>query len=198
MEPLYETVPDRIETARLVIRCARSSDAASLNAAICESIESLRVYMPWAQAEPSLEESEAQCRRMQANFLLRQDLSMLMFERTAGGFEGAYVGGTGLHRIDWKVRRFEIGYWCRASAMGKGFVTEATNALAALAFDQLRARRVEIRMDDTNQRSWRVAEPAGFALEGVFRSDALTPEGEPRDTRVYAKVREHKALVEAQ
>jgi RimJ/RimL family protein N-acetyltransferase len=41
-------------------------------------------------------------------------------------------------------------------------------------------------MDDVNVRSWKVAERAGFALEGTLRSDALNPLGEPRDTRVYA------------
>jgi ribosomal-protein-serine acetyltransferase len=48
---------------------------------------------------------------------------------------------------------------------------------------------VEIRMDAGNERSWRVAERAGFRLEGVLRGDSLTPAGELRDTRVYARVR---------
>jgi ribosomal-protein-serine acetyltransferase len=50
----------------------------------------------------------------------------------------------------------------------------------------LQARRVEVRMDDTNERSWRVAQRAGFALEGVLRNDSLSPAGVARDTRVYA------------
>ena len=37
--------------------------------------------------------------------------------------------------------------------------------------------------------SWRVAERLGFTLEGILRQDSLTPQGEPRDTRVYARVR---------
>ena len=43
-------------------------------------------------------------------------------------------------------------------------------------------------MDDTNERSWRVAQRAGFALEGVLRSDSLNPLGAARDTRVYALI----------
>ena len=186
MDALLEDVPECINTERLILRCLRSSDAAALNEAVRESIDRLRLYMPWAQTEPSLLQSEAECRRMQAKFLLREDLAMAMFERAADGSEGAFVGGTGLHRIDWAVRRFEIGYWCRTRCQGHGFVTEAAQALTQFAFAQLRARRVEVRTDDTNPRSWRVAERAGFALEGVLRSDSLTPQGEPRDTRVYA------------
>ena len=45
-------------------------------------------------------------------------------------------------------------------------------------------------MDGDNERSRRVAERAGFTLEGVLRSQALTPVGEPCDTRVYARLRE--------
>lgn len=186
MEPLLEDVPERIDTVRLILRIPRAGDAPPLNAAVCESLDDLRVHMPWAQTAPSLAQSDADCRRMQAKFLLREDLPMFMFERGADGSEAGFVGGTGLHRIDWTVRRFELGYWCRSSRQGRGYVTEAARALTRFAFERLRARRVEVRMDDTNQRSWRVAQRAGFALEGVLRADSLNPRGEPRDTRVYA------------
>lgn len=190
MEPLFEAVPDRIMTPRLVLRSARAEDAQALYEAVLESMDALRPYVPWAaHMTPSLAQSEADCRRMQARFLLREDLALLMFERDAQGRELGYVGGTGLHRIDWQVRRFEIGYWCRSSRVGQGFIGEAVEALTRVAFDELKARRVEVRMDDDNERSWRVAERAGFALEGVLRQQCLAPDGEPRDLRVYAKTR---------
>ncbi|MDE2629093.1 MAG: GNAT family N-acetyltransferase [Burkholderiales bacterium] len=188
MEALLEDVPERIDTERLILRCVRGSDAVAVNAAVCESIDDLRPYMPWAQTEPALARSDADCRRMQAQFLLRENLPMFMFERRADGGEGAFIGGTGLHSLDWHVRRFEIGYWCRTSRQRCGFVTEAVRALTHTAFGQLQARRVEIRMDDTNERSGRVAQRAGYVLEGVLRNESLTPQGAPRDTRVYALV----------
>jgi RimJ/RimL family protein N-acetyltransferase len=112
-----------------------------------------------------------------------------MFERRAGDAEGDFVGGSGLHRVDWALRSFELGYWCRRSHCGLGFVGEAVRALTAMAFDALGARRVHIRMDALNAPSRRVAERCGFALEGVLQSEALSPRGEPRDTCVYARVR---------
>jgi len=189
MEALYQHVPECVLTDRLVIRCARGGDAGALNAAICESLESLRVYMTWAQTEPTLSQSEAECRRMQARFLLREDLPMMMFERLSDDSEGRFIGGTGLHSIDWKVRRFEIGYWCRTSARGCGLVSEAAAAMERMAFDDLGAMRVELRTDVTNGASWRIAERLGFTLEGVLRNDGLNPRGEPRSTRVYSKVK---------
>ena len=188
-------VPTRIDTPRLILRCPTNADAAAQNEAVCESLVDLQPYMPWAQAAPTLAQSEAECRRMHARFLLREDLVMFMFERLgrrrdgADGSEGGLLGGTGLHRIDWAQRNFEIGYWCRTSRQRRGYVAEAVQALTRFAFDRLEARRVEIRMDDGNERSWRVAERAGFRLEGVLRGNSLTPTGELRDTRVYARVR---------
>ena len=192
MEPLMIDVPARIDTPRLILRCPTSADAAAQNEAVCESLDHLRPDMPWAQAAPTLAQSEAECRRMHAKFLLREDLVMFMFERLGVGSdrsEGGLIGGTGLHRIDWAQRNFEIGYWCRASRQRQGFVAEAVQALTRLAFDRLEARRVEIRTDAGNERSWRVAERAGFRLEGVLRGNSLAPSGELRDTRVYARVR---------
>ena len=100
MEPLMIDVPARIEAPRLILRCPTSADATAQNEAVCESLAALRPYMPWAQAAPTLAQSEAECRRMHARFLLREDLVMFMFERPepgADGSEGGLVGGTGLH-----------------------------------------------------------------------------------------------------
>lgn len=189
VDPILLEVPERIETERLVLRMPRRGDGATVNAAVQDSIVGLAPWMPWASTVPSLDESELHCRRQQAKYLLREDLALLMFERQADGSEGALVGGTGLHRIDWTLRKFEIGYWRRAGCEGRGYVTEAVTALSRMAFDSLGARRVEIRMDDANERSWRVAERAGFTLEALLRFDSATPLGEPRSTRIYARVR---------
>jgi len=87
------------------------------------------------------------------------------------------------------VPRFEIGYWRRAGEEGQGWITEAVSTLARFAFDDLGARRVEIRMSSDNHKSRAVAERCGFTLEGVLRQEALDVRGRPRDTAVYARVR---------
>jgi len=189
MEPILIDVPARIDTERLVLRVPRAGDGWLVNDAIGVSHAELAPWMPWAGTMPSVDESEAHCRRQQARFLLREDFVFLMFVRDAAGGEGELIGGSGLHRIDWIVRKFEIGYWRKTGCQGRGFVTEAVRALARLAFDALDARRVEIRMDDNNAASWRVAERAGFTLEALLRFDSATPTGEPRSTRIYARVR---------
>jgi RimJ/RimL family protein N-acetyltransferase len=189
VDPLLIEVPTRIETERLVLRCPQPGDGAAVNAAVCASIEVLGRWMPWAREAPTPEESEIYCRRQQAKFLLREDLVMLIFEKGSETAAGPVLGATGLHRIDWAARGFEIGYWRRTGLEGLGVVTEAVRALTRLAFDGLGARRVEIRMDERNERSWKLAERAGFTFEARLRSNAVDPAGEPRDTRIYSRVR---------
>ena len=189
MDPLLIDVPDRVETERLVLRVPRAGDGRVLNDAIRVSHEELLPWLPWAGTLPSVDESEAHCRRQRARFILREDFLLLLFLRSADAAEGELVGGCGLHRIDWSLRKFEIGYWRKTGCGQRGLVTEAVRALARLAFDALDARRVEIRMDDRNVRSWKLAERAGFTLEALLRFDSVTPANEPRSTRIYARVR---------
>ena len=184
IDPLLIDLPP-LTSERLLLRAPCAGDGVALNEAVVESIDQLKPWMPWAQTLPSVEQSELVCRQMAAHFMQRSDLPMFILEHGTGRL----IGGTGLHRFDWSVPRFEIGYWVRRSAQGRGLVTEAVQTLVHFAFDALRARRVEVRMSSANQRSRAVAERCGFKLEGVLRQDSLGADGEPRDTAVYSRVR---------
>ena len=56
-----------------------------------------------------------------------------------------------------------------------------------MAFETLKASRIEIRCDDRNGRSGRVAERCGYTLEGLLHHNARDNAGELCDTRVYAR-----------
>jgi RimJ/RimL family protein N-acetyltransferase len=175
-------VPDALETARLTVRCPRVEDVAEIYAAVRESLDELRPWMPWATSDYSWEACEENSRGAIASFITRSDLRYHAHDRETG----ALLVCSGLHRIDWGVPKFEIGYWCRSSQCGKGYVTETARALTRLAFEELGAARVEIRCDDRNARSYRVAECCGFRLEGVLKNDSRAPDGSLRSTRIYA------------
>ena len=177
--------PARLETERLVLRRPELADAPAVALAVAESIEELRPWMPWAQQVPTLAEQEAHLRTASAAFDAGEDYPLYLFDRQTG----LYLGGSGLHRFDVSVPRYETGYWVRTSRVGRGYACEAVAAITEMAFEVLGALRVEIRCSDANVRSWRVAERLGFQLEGVLRREARDPDGTVRDTRVYAKVR---------
>ncbi len=180
-------VPEELSSERLVLLSARMGFGQAVNAAVVESFEQLRPWMPWCQVLPTVQDSEAVMRQMQARFLLREDLCYYFFRRGEDGRPGRLLGGCGLHRMDWALRRFEIGYWVRSSAQGQGYVSEMVQRLCRLAFEQLRARRLEIRCDARNARSRAVAERNGFTLEAVLHHAMLGVDGEPVDQCVYAR-----------
>ncbi|RQO57184.1 GNAT family N-acetyltransferase [Paucibacter sp. KBW04] len=187
-DPILIQVPERIEGERIILAAPVAGLGPIMAATVCASLDHIKPWMPWAQTAPTMEDSEAVMRRMQADFIARRELPFQIYSKAADGSCAEMLGGTGLHRIDWEVRKFEIGYWIRPSSVGQGFVSEAVRLLTDLAFKQLRARRVEIRMDDRNLASRAVAERCGFEFEGVLRNEALGVDGEPRDTRVYAQI----------
>ncbi|MET3107400.1 RimJ/RimL family protein N-acetyltransferase [Oxalobacteraceae bacterium GrIS 2.11] len=187
-DPILLDIAEQIDTERLVLRAVMPGDGTLHFPAVQESLQDLRRYLAhltWVKEEPSLASSERHCRERRANFIKRESLSYFIFSKADHGF----IGSISLLRIDWTVPRFEIGYWCRTGAQGKGYIVEAVHALTGFAFDKLAARRVEIRADDANVNSWKVAEAAGFVLEGVLRNwDRGGLDGGLADMRVYAKI----------
>jgi len=181
--PLLFDFPDQIETERLIVRAPRPGDGAHSCVAIAESLEELRPWMPWAQVAPTQDESEAVYRRAISEWHARTNLMMVMFRKS----DGLFVGGTGLHRIDWTVPRFEIGYWVRTSLQRQGYVTEAVNGLTDFSFNVLGAQRIEIRCDVLNTRSAAVAQRAGYTLEARFHHDSRGVDGSLRDTLIFVR-----------
>ena len=184
MDPLLLNVPEEFETARLTVRAPRAGDGKEAHAAIVESAERLRVWIPWAKPSMPVEEEEARSRQRRIEFLQRTELHFYMFLKG----QNTLVGMSALHSIDWDVPRFEIGYWVRTRFEGQGFVRETVEGLTQYAF-ALGARRVEICVDARNERSWRVAEGAGYCLEAVLHNYERAGDGVLGDIRVYARLR---------
>ena len=184
--PILREFPDHFESERLLIRAPLPGDGPEVHAAISESLAELRPWMPWAHPDQSTEDVEATVRHAHAAFLAREDLRLHLYLREGGTF----IGSSGLHRIDWSVPRFEIGYWVRTSMAGRGFATEATRRIAAFAFDELAAERVEIWCDARNERSAAVARGAGFPLEARLNRNRVGTDGSLSDSLCFARLRE--------
>jgi RimJ/RimL family protein N-acetyltransferase len=83
---------------------------------------------------------------------------------------GRVVGGVGFRWIPEEQGVGEVGYWIRRDTRGLGFTTRATVLLARWTFEELQCERLQLRADELNVPSQRVAEKAGFTREGVLRS----------------------------
>ena len=173
-----------VETARLFLRAPSPADAPLVNAAICESFADLHTWMKWADKPPLPEETRARAIKAAGRFQTGEDFPLWGFLKETGQF--ALV--CALHPLDWDVPKFEIGYWCRTTSQGKGYVTEAVQALTRVGFEQLGAQRLEIRCDPRNIRSSRVAIRAGYVLEAELKNEQRDPRGELRNTSIYVRL----------
>lgn len=175
-------LPMPIYTPRLIIRPVMPGDGAAIHAAKIETWDEIRPWMPWAKILETVEETKTMVREHHAKFLMREDFMMIACERDTD----RPVIFTGIHRPDWEVRRLEVGFWCRKSAMGIGLVTESTNAIVRYAFNVMAARTVSICHAHDNDKSRRVIERLNFHYEGRLRNATITPDGKIHDHMWYS------------
>lgn len=183
-KPILLDFPQSFTSQRLTIRCPLPGDGTEINQAILESQAELIPWMPWAVGEQTAEGQEAIIRDAYAKFVKREDLRLSLYLKGTNTF----VGSSGLHRINWNVPKFEIGYWVRTKFAGNGYITEAVAAITAFAFEHLGAARLEIRCDEKNVRSAAIPPKVGYQLEGILVNDDRDHmTGELRNTLVFAK-----------
>ena len=116
------------------------------------------------------------------------------FAAAAGGAQvavaardtGALLGSAGVVRAAPDEGRAEIGYWIGAEHRGRGVAARAVALLSDWAFTQ-GFTRLELHIDPENAASRRVAEKAGYTLEGVLRSYEEL-KGRRVDIAMYARI----------
>ncbi|MGZ9583735.1 GNAT family N-acetyltransferase [Paenibacillus marinisediminis] len=185
MDPILIDFPSEFYTERLHIRMPMPGDGKAVYDAIVASIDELKQWLPFAQKTQTEGNTEASVRTAHCRFLTREDLRLLIFLKGTNQF----IGVTGLHNPNWDIPKFEIGYWIDKRYSGKGYMTEAVQGISDFAFDELKARRLEIRCDTLNTKSKLIPERLGFVLEGTLRNEDISVDGsEIRDTYLYAKI----------
>lgn len=88
---------------------------------------------------------------------------------------GEVLGGVGFGWVAGEQGVGEVGYWLRRDARGRGLTTRAVQLVTRWAFETLTCERLQLRADEQNLPSQRVAEKAGFEREGVLRSVHFNP-----------------------
>src|SRR5687767_3692861 len=111
MNPLLLPLSSRMVGERVVVRPFMRGDGVDIFRAVDASRARLKEFLPWVDHHQSADDSEAFARGAHAKWVLREDLAVAICDTTL-----AVVGGSGLHRFDWNVRSFEIGYWIRSAS----------------------------------------------------------------------------------
>ncbi|MFI0987190.1 GNAT family N-acetyltransferase [Streptomyces exfoliatus] len=98
------------------------------------------------------------------------------------------MGLIGWGDIDLGGGSAEVVYWILPSARGAGVAVEATRRVSEWALHDLGLHRLRLCHSVSNPASCRVAEKAGFSLEGTMRSALLHADGW-HDEHLHALVR---------
>lgn len=176
----------RIETERLVIRCYNPTDAPLLHAALRDSLNHIRPWLPWAKYEPlPLEARIERLRHFRGQFDLGQDYVFGIFNPD----ETQLIGSTGLHTRQAAHGR-EIGYWIHAHHIQKGYATEATAALTKIGFEIENLAYIEIRCVPENIASQSVPKKLGYTLEGVLKNRLQSANETLQDSMIWTMLRE--------
>lgn len=103
------------------------------------------------------------------------------------GDDGAFLGIALAPTIDAEAAEAELGYIVAAHARGRGVGAEALRQLTAWAFEQRGIQRAYLLIGVANPASSKVAERAGYTLEGVLRS-AYLKQGLRGDTELWSRL----------
>jgi RimJ/RimL family protein N-acetyltransferase len=166
-------LPTRIEAERVYLRSYQAGDGPWLYAVSQRNHSHLARYESdnFLLSIKSEGEAESAAQDLDAEWSNRDCFFIPVFEKQSNNFVAQiYVGPT-----NWDLPEFVIGFMADVDHQGQGYVTEALTAALGFVFNDLNAHRVFMECDDTNQRSWKVAERCGFTREGHLRENKRHP-----------------------
>lgn len=102
--------------------------------------------------------------------------------------KGCYAGFIDIKSIDWRIPKGEVGYFIDSAYEGLGIMSKALALVSDFVASTYGFRKLLSRAAPDNIGSCRVAEKAGFSLEGRLRNDFRINTGEIVDINYYGKV----------
>ncbi len=176
--------PEQIETERLLLRKPRMDDAPAVFNGWAKYPEVTR-FLTWRPHE-NIAQSEALMKRSMDGWNGDSNFRYLLEIKESGILAGMIE-----LRLEKEISKVSFGYTGAYAQWGKGYMTEATRACIAWAFQQPAIYRVYATVDVENIPSQRVMDKANMQREGLLRKDSIHPNisPEPRDCYIYAIVK---------
>jgi len=164
------------------LRLVEERHAEEMFATVDRNRAYLRQWLPWVDATKSAEDSLAFIRSVLDMFAAHNGFTAAIWHRER------VAGVIGTHRIDWRNRRVELGYWLAEEFQGRGLMSDACRLAIAHLFGEMDLHRVEIRCAAGNAKSNAIPRRLGFKHEGTLR-DAELVNGRYLDLLVYAMLK---------
>lgn len=182
MHQMLIDIPLKLETERLILRCYKYGDGKDYYSMLNENIEHLKKYDNDRLFTIKSEgEAEIYIRELISDWYARKRFVLGVWEKNFKKF----VGEIWIEVNNWEDRIFEIGWFAEKGNTGKGYVTEAAKASLKLIFEVFDGHKVVVTAEDSNQRSYSVAERCGFLKEGHFKEQKRFKDGTWYGTLYY-------------
>ena len=102
---------------------------------------------------------------------------------------GEVIGTTSIYNMSEVHRRVTVGYtWLTSRVRGSAINSESKLLLFDHCFTTLQVKRVELNVDELNDRSRRAVTAIGATQEGALRKHARRRDGSWRTTSVYSVI----------
>ena len=161
---------EKIMTPRLMLRPLALDDVESYFEAEQASIKEMESYWSWAIHKSIDDIKEFVEFSMECHeHLSPQNMYFAILEKESNQL----VGCIWCQTINWFVPKFEISYWLDTRKTGNGYMSEAVNALSRTIFDVYDAKRIEIKVFTTNQKSRAIPERLGFKLDAILENNFI-------------------------
>ncbi|MGI5242631.1 GNAT family N-acetyltransferase [Dactylosporangium sp. CA-139066] len=180
--PAVPSDPVPIDLGDLVLRATAEADAPAVLAAFADP--QLRLWNPPPRYDDDPDANVLAWISDRADW--STGIRVAWAVAAAGG--GPLIGSVSV-RVDGAQANGSIGYWTVPAARGRGVASRAVRAAARFAFDVVGLHRIELAHAVANPPSCRVAQSAGFALEGVLREAYTYGDGTRQDEHLHAKLR---------
>ncbi|MBI3235609.1 MAG: GNAT family N-acetyltransferase [Bacteroidetes bacterium] len=97
------------------------------------------------------------------------------------------IGSTRFLDIQPLHKKLEIGWtWLHSNYWGTTINTECKLLLLSYSFEELEAKRVQLKTDENNIRSRKAIEKIGGQFEGILRNDMVRDNGTSRHSAYYS------------
>jgi len=159
----------KLETERLIVRDFRLEDAESLARNINHpTIFKLTAHIPQPYT------LETAVKYMQDDSIERDKDPRVNYRFAIQLKDNPEViGSIGLHKIDWKNGKAEIGYWLAVDHHKKGIMSEVEKVVLDFGFDKLKLYKIVGACLSINQGSTRLFLKFGFRHVGTFIEDRV-------------------------
>lgn len=164
--PIHQTRPPSkiLDPEGPLMLCAPDvRQAHSAVEALHASLPALRGFMPFAHLNQTVDVQYTRLAQLTATYWTGKDYGLHLYDPAE---PEVFLGSVGLHRRAMNPDALEIGYWVRTDRAGRGLCTRAARMAVVLCIEHFGCQRVQCGYDVANHASARVAEKAGFAVEG--------------------------------